>query len=81
MEKLMYGQYNYYGKNSSSSDGIAVECIFRETNAMKRNIGKGFIITYSMHLAQFLLSMIYLSYGNSQILPCYLLGFYLGQGE
>lgn len=77
----MCGKYNYSGKNSSPSDGITVECRFRETNGMKRNIGKSFIITYNMHLAQFLLSMIYLSYGNSQFLPWYLLGFYLGQGE
>lgn len=77
----MYGKYNYSGKNSSPSDGIAVEYRFRETNGMKRNIGKGFILMYNMHLAQFLLSMIYLSYGNSQFLSCYLLGFYLGQGE
>lgn len=57
------------------------ECRFRETNGRKRNISRGFVITYNMHLAQFLCSMIYLSYSNSQFLPCYLLGFYLGQGE
>lgn len=80
-KNLMYGKYNYSGKNSSPLDGIAVECRFRGTNGMKRNISKGFIITYNMHLAQFLFSMLYLSYSNSQFLPCYLLGFYLGQGE